>query len=77
MANGDVFTCSDHLTEPRFCIGNLYENTFKEIWEGERRRANWEMMQTFDIKECRLNCRMAKQNVYLEEFAKVSHRNFI
>ena len=77
MANGDVFTCSDHLTEPRFCIGNLYKNTFKEIWEGERRRANWELMKDFDIKECRLNCRMAKQNVYLEEFAKVQHVNFI
>lgn len=77
MANGDIFTCSDHLTEAAFCIGNLYRNTFKEIWEGEKRRANWQMMENFDIKHCRLNCRMAKQNVYLERFDRVRHLNFI
>lgn len=77
MANGDVFTCSDHLTEPRFCIGNLYKNTFQEIWEGEGRRKNWEMMKEFDIKECRLNCRMNQQNKYLNTFKTIKHINFI
>jgi cyclic pyranopterin phosphate synthase len=77
MANGDVFTCSDHLTDKRFCIGNLYKNTFQEIWEGELRRENWEMMKDFDIKECRLNCRMNQQNKYLDQFSTIQHVNFI
>jgi radical SAM protein with 4Fe4S-binding SPASM domain len=77
MANGDVFTCSDHLTEKEFCIGNLYKNTFQEIWEGEGRRANWEMMKSFDIQHCRLNCRMSLQNQYLEQFSTVRHISFI
>lgn len=77
MGDGRLFTCSAHLLDARFCIGNLYENTFQELWEGDRRRQVWEMMQDFDIKQCRLNCRMDKQNQYLSEFGKVEHVNFI
>ena len=77
MADGRVFTCSAHLLDDRFCIGNLNENTFQEIWEGERRRENWEMMQEFDIKQCRLNCRMNGPNKYLHELKHAKHVNFI
>jgi len=77
MGDGRLFTCSAHLLDDRFCIGNLNENTFQELWEGERRRQVWEMMKDFDIKQCRLNCRMDKQNQYLSEFGKVEHVNFI
>ncbi len=77
MGNGDIFTCSAHLLDQRFCIGNINTQTFKEIWEGERRRENWEMMQSFNIKQCRLNCRMDKPNRYLADFARMEHINFI
>ena len=79
MADGRVFTCSAHLMDDRFCIGNIYNNTFQEIWEGEKRRQNWEMMRkTFDIKECRLNCRMNQSNIYLEQLKKgIPHQNFV
>ena len=77
MADGRVFTCSAHLTDERFCIGNLKEQSFQDIWEGERRRKNWELMKSFDVKNCRLNCRMNKQNVFLSQFQKVKHINFI
>ena len=77
MADGRVFTCSAHLLDERFCIGNLNEQSFQEIWEGDRRRENWALMRHFNIKQCRLNCRMDKPNRYLADFTRIAHRNFI
>lgn len=77
MADGRVFTCSAHLLDDKFCIGNLNDNTFQEVWEGEGRRKNWEMMQDFDIKKCRLNCRMNGPNKYLHSLKTAQHINFI
>ena len=77
LADGRVFTCSAHLLDDRFCIGNLNDNTFQEIWEGDKRRQNWEMMREFDIKQCRKNCRMNASNIYLADFERTPHVNFI
>ena len=78
MANGDVFSCSAHLLDERFKIGNLNTQSFQEIWEGEGRRKNWELMKNFDIKQCRLNCRMNGPNKYLHELAVgIPHQSFI
>ncbi len=77
MADGRLFTCSAHLMDDRFCIGNLNEHSFQELWEGEGRRKQWELMKTFNIKQCRLNCRMDKQNRYLADFSRTQHVNFI
>ena len=75
MADGRVFTCSAHLMDNQFCIGNLNTQGFKEIWEG--RKQNWELMKTFDIRECRLNCRMNGENQYLYDIEHAPHKNFI
>ena len=78
MADGRVFTCSAHLLDDKFCIGNLNEQTFQEIWEGEKRRENWEMMKEFDIHNCRKNCRMETTNQYLDQMKHgIPHQNFI
>src|SRR3990167_6974490 len=78
MANGDVFTCSAYLLDQRFNIGNLNRQTFKDIWEGERRKANWEYVRKeLNIHECRKNCRMDKANQYLWGLDHQSHLNFI
>lgn len=66
MATGDVYGCSAHLLDPRFCFGNINEQSFSEIWEWEKRRECVELMRTFDLTKCRKNCRMEHANVYLD-----------
>ena len=78
MADGRVFSCSAHLMDERFCIGNLNEQSFQNIWEGEGRRKQWELMKSFDIHNCRKNCRMESVNQYLDQVKHpVLHSNFI
>jgi cyclic pyranopterin phosphate synthase len=77
MADGRVFTCSAHLMDESFCIGNLNDQSFQDIWEGPERKRQWEQMKTFDIRKCRLSCRMAQVNRYLDQFGKTPHANFI
>jgi radical SAM protein with 4Fe4S-binding SPASM domain len=77
MASGDVYSCSAYLEDERFKLGNINEQTFKDVWEGEKRHANWRMMATHDISECRVNCRMARVNEYLADFDRVKHWAFI
>jgi GTP 3',8-cyclase len=79
MASGDVYSCSAYLLDPRFRLGNISRNSFREIWEGDERKANWDLVRNhLDIRECRLNCRMDKANRYLNELATgVPHANFI
>lgn len=79
MSNGDLYSCSAYLSDSRFNLGNINTQTFKEIWHGEKRRANWEYVRKhLDIKECRINCRMNQSNVYLNDLvAGVPHQSFI
>ena len=77
-AEGDVFSCSAHLLDQRFRIGNLNDQTFRQIWEGELRHANWKMMQNFNISNCRLNCRQNQNNIFLDQLAHgIPHASFI
>ncbi len=77
MATGDLYSCSAYLSDPRFNLGNLNTRTFKDVWEGEERRKNWELMKTLDISACRVNCRMQRSNEYLASFDTQPHRNFL
>ena len=60
-------------------MANINTHGFRELWEGEGRRANWQLMKhEFDIKDCRLNCRMNQTNIHLDRVLNgVPHGNFL
>lgn len=64
-AGGGVWGCSCFLGNENFYYGNIRSNTFEEIWEGDLRKRNLEMMRDFDVSRCRVNCRMDRINEYL------------
>lgn len=76
---GSLLSCSAHFEDPRFHLGNINQETFKEIWGGENRRKNYEMMKEFDLTNCRANCRMTSCNQYLDNILnnKIKNVNFI
>lgn len=79
MASGDVYGCGAHLLDEKFKYGNIYENSFSEIWEGDKRRQSVEYVRdVLDISVCRKNCRMEHVNRYLWELKNPQlHTNFI
>ena len=78
-AGGNLWGCSMYLEDQRFLYGNIYENSFKEIWEGEKRKKSLDFVKNeLDINQCRINCRMDKINRYLWDIKNPpEHVNFI
>jgi MoaA/NifB/PqqE/SkfB family radical SAM enzyme len=87
-ADGEVWGCSAylgrgedgrHFGDDRFRYGNVNTASFRDVWRGERRRANWEYVRNgLDISECRKNCRMHHVNGYLEQLLHPGpHASFI
>ena len=78
-SNGDVYGCSCYLGQEKFAYGNINQQSFQEIWEGDRRKENALFIQKeLDISKCRVNCRMDFVNRYLWELKHPNpHSNFI
>lgn len=78
--NGDFYTCSVFIGKKGFRAGNIYDNDIQGIISGDVRKNSIEYGENgLNIGEkCRLNCRMARINEFLELLEnKPQHINFI
>lgn len=57
--NGDVSTCAYHFGKEPFVFGNLLQNSFREIWESDRRRS---IINVPVIHECQHCCKLHEVN---------------
>jgi len=78
-SRGNVWGCSVYLNDERFLYGNIYESSFRDIWESEKRLKSLKLVEEeLDASECRINCRMDEINRYLWDLKnKPEHINFI
>ena len=79
-SKGDFHTCSVFLNDDRFNVGNIYTETMEAILLGARRRDSIQYGCDGLVvgDECRLNCRMARINEFLEFLnQRPEHSNFI
>jgi GTP 3',8-cyclase len=77
---GDLATCLPYWDKEDYVYGNIYDNTFEEIWIGEKRKRIKELLENkIDVRECPPNCRPNAINEYLWEIKHPSmkHLNFI
>jgi radical SAM protein with 4Fe4S-binding SPASM domain len=78
-ASGDVYLCGRmNIYEWFKPIGNLYQNTFEAIWNGEERRGQSQMVS--DAEFCRKycpQCRISKFNRQIYTLKSIKSKNFI
>lgn len=78
-AKGNIWPCIVFMGKDDMKYGNLYEENFQEIWEGENRKKLMEFFSKMDLeKNCRELCRLDEMNKYLTELKNPGeHVNFI
>lgn len=77
---GDIATCLPYWEREEFIFGNIYHNSFKDIWLGERRKKIKGFLEKeLDVQKCPPNCRPNAINEYLFEIKNpsVRHLNFV
>ena len=77
-AKGDVWPCCVLIGMKNMCFGNIYENSFEEIWLGEQRKRVIQRLNDMKLSECIPDCRLDDMNRYLHELKHPNtHVNFI
>lgn len=78
-ANGDVFLCGRlNIYDWVKPIGNLYENSFHEIWHGDERKK--QSKTVMDSNFCRKwcpECRLTKYNILFKNASTIKTGDFI
>ncbi len=77
---GNIASCLPYWDKEEFVFGNIYENSFREIWLGERRKQiKYYIENGLHAVNCPPNCRANSVNEFLWEIINptVKHVNFI
>lgn len=79
QSNGDFCPCGPLLGMKEYNYGNIYQQSFKDIWQGELRREVLERIKNkIDVNGCMDNCRLNSVNNLLWKIKnKPMHVNFI
>ena len=77
-AKGNVWPCINFVGKKEYCYGNLYNESFEQIWNGEQRKRVTAIFEKCDINTiCRDACRLDEINKYLYQLKKPGeHVNF-
>ena len=78
-AKGNLWPCIVFMGQDNLKYGNLNEERFVDIWEGQHRKEITEYFMNMDLeKNCRELCRLDEMNRYLDELKNPGeHVNFI
>ena len=77
-ANGNIIPCNLFYGKEDFFYGNLYRNSFPEIWESEQRKRIIMKLKEIGVDNCRKGCRLDPINRYLHRLKNPeAHDNFI
>lgn len=78
-AKGNLWPCIVFMGKDELKYGNLNEESFVNIWEGDHRKEIVEYFMNMDLeKNCRELCRLDEMNRYLNELKYPgAHVNFI
>jgi len=77
-AKGNVIPCNLFYNNPEFTYGNLNNQSFTEIWNGEKRKQILEKLRKIGVEDCRKGCRLDAINRYLHRLKNpLYHDNFI
>lgn len=77
-SSGNVWPCCTLMGNEGMCFGNLYENSFADIWQGEERKKVIQRIYDSGLTQCSIDCRLDEMNRYLQELKYPNaHVNFI
>ncbi|HJJ42265.1 MAG TPA: radical SAM protein [Methanocorpusculum sp.] len=77
-ADGSIVPCNLFHQTPEFNYGNLYQNSFSEIWQSETRKKVLVKLAEMGVENCRHGCRLDAINRYLYQLKNPHpHVNFI
>jgi radical SAM protein with 4Fe4S-binding SPASM domain len=77
-ASGNILPCNLFYQKEDFYYGNLYKNSFSEIWRSQRRKKVLAKLRKKGCEGCREGCRLDPVNRYLDRLTYPHpHDNFI